>query len=183
MKKLLPISTLLALALALPGVAHAETEAEAMTTAIKHAATDGLSGPLTIQSSGPVSRAQAHAVLYQEPVSSTTPSSTAFPFVLNSSSPFAPNVPVPPHVTMGKVRYLAVTISPGWVEETFSSNPISLASLGTVVTVDLSSTQASTASKSCQVDRLLVNALGSKRLHTRLASAQHSLKKCKAKHR
>ncbi len=116
-------------------------------------------------------------------MSPETLSVTAFPFVLSSGSPFSPNVPLPPKVSMGQVKYLAVTISPGWVEETFSSNPISIASLGTVVTVDLATPRAVASAKgSCEVNDLLVKALGRKHLHARLASAQHSLKKCQAKH-
>jgi len=181
MRKLLSMSLLLALAL--PAVAHGETgEAEAMTTAIGRAASAGLAGPMTVQSSGPVSRARAHAVLYSEPVSPTIPTSTAFPFVLNGNSTFEANVPVPRGASLPPMRYLAVTISPGWVEETYSPHPISIAKLGTVVTVSISRTQAVTAAQSCHVDQLLMSALGRKHLGGRLARAQRSLKKCETKH-
>lgn len=182
MKNLLLISTLLVLAL--PAVAHAETgEAEAMTTAISHATGAGLTGPLTIQSSGPVSRARAHAVLYEEPVSPTIPTSTSFPFVLSNGSTFSPNVPLPPGAHLGPERYLAVTISPDWIEETFSPHPLSIAALGTVVTLNVSSSEAATASKGCHVEALLTDALAARHLGARHARAVKSLRACETSHR
>jgi hypothetical protein len=63
MRKLLLFASMLA-TLALPAVAHAElSEAEAMGSAIEHATAAGLTGPLTIQSSGPSTRARAQQVL------------------------------------------------------------------------------------------------------------------------
>jgi hypothetical protein len=157
-----------------------------MATAINHATIAGLTSPMTIESSGPVSRARAHAVLYEEPVSSTIPATTAFPFLMNSgSTSFSPNVPVPPGGRVGPERYLAVTVSASdWIEETFSPRPLSIASLGTVVTVDLSSAQAvASAKQPCELDGLLTQALGRKHLHARLARARLSLKKCEAHHK
>ena len=180
MRKLIFISAFVALAL--PAVAHAETgEAEAMTTAVRRAATAGLTGGLEIQSSGPVSLARARNV-FEPGNSGPDPAATGYPFVLSDGSTFHANVPLPPKAHLAPQRYLAVTISEDWIEETLSPAPISIASLGTVVTVNLSATEASTASRSCHVAQLLVSALGRKHLHVRLASAQHSLKKCEAKH-
>jgi hypothetical protein len=181
MRKLLFISTFVALAL--PAVAHAETgEAEAMTTAIRRAASAGLTGPLEIQSSGPVSLARARAVLNHEPVSPTAPTSTGFPFVLSAGSTFEANVPVPRGRHLEPERYLAVTISEKWLEETFSPNPISIAALGTVVTVNLSSSEATTASKGCHVQGLLTDALAARHLGARHARAVQSLRACEARH-
>jgi hypothetical protein len=182
MRRLLLISMLFTLAL--PAIAHAEMgEAEAMATAINHAAIAGLTGPLTIQSSGPVSRARAHAVLYEEPVSSTIPATTSFPFLLNSGSTFSPNVPVPRGRHMGPERYLAVTVSTDWIEETFSPHPLSIAALGTVVTVNLSSSEATTASRGCHLQALLTDALAARHLGARHARAVRSLRACDARHR
>jgi hypothetical protein len=182
MKKLLFISTLVALAL--PAVARAEVgEAEAMTTAIRRAASAGLTGPLKIQSSGPVSLARARAVLDHEPVSPTAPTSTSFPFVLSSGSTFEANVPVPRGRHLEPERYLAVTISEKWLEETFSATPISIAELGTVVTVNLSSSEAATASRGCRVEALLTDALAARHLGARNARALRSLRACEARHR
>jgi hypothetical protein len=176
------ISTLVALAL--PAVAQAEVgEAEAMTTAIRYASNTGLTGPLEIQSSGPVQLARAQTILNHEAPNPAPPPTTAFPFVFKSSSPFEPHVPVPRGGHLHVMSYLEVTISPVSLGVNLSPTPISIAPLGTVVTVDLSSDQATASTRgSCQVDQLLVTALGRKHLHARLASAQHSLARCEAKH-
>jgi hypothetical protein len=181
MRRLFIISMLFALAL--PAVAQAQVgEAEAMTKAVQRAATAGLSGPLTVQSSGAVSLARSRDVL-EHGNSGPNPTEIGYPFVLSGESPFHANVPLPRGAHLGPERYLAVTISGDWIEETFSPNPISLTSLGAVVTIDLSSTEAVASAKgSCEVDGLLASALSRKHLHARLARAQHSLKECEAKH-
>ncbi len=95
---------------------------------------------------------------------------------------FGPAAPLPPRAHLPAMRYLEVTISETWTNETFSPDPISIAPLGTVITVNMSASQATASVKgSCQVDGLLVQALGRKHLHARLASAQRSLKKCEAR--
>jgi hypothetical protein len=152
-----------------------------MTTAVRRAATAGLTGALTIQSSGPVSLSRARDVL--EPGNSgPDPTATGYPFVLSNGSTFHANVPLPPKAHLGPERYLAVTISEDWGEETFSSAPISIASLGTVVTVNLSPTEAATASRGCHVETLLTNALAARHLGARHARAVRSLRACEAHH-
>jgi hypothetical protein len=172
LKRLLIISMTIA-AFACPATASAAMgEAEALNLAIHFAAAENLTGALTIQSVGAVTVGREESVI--DP-SLTTPdaSSAAYPFVLSDGSPFPSNA--------GPWRYAAITIKEVGIEETFAANPISLASLGTVVTINVSATQATAAAKgSCQVDGLLVKALGRKHLHARLARAQHSLKVCEA---
>jgi hypothetical protein len=170
MKRLLIISMTIA-AFACPATASAAMgEAEALNLAIHFAAAENLTGALAIQSVGAVTVGREESVI--DP-SLTTPdaSSEAYPFVLSDGSPFPSNV--------GPWRYAAITIKEVGIEETLAANPISLASLGTVVTIKVSATQAA-AKGSCQVDGLLVKALGRKHLHARLARAQHSLKVCEA---
>jgi hypothetical protein len=181
MKRLFFVAMLLALGL--PAVAQAEVgEAEAMTKAVQRATVVGLSAPLTVESSGASSLARSRDVLEHGNNSGADPTETGYPFVLHGNSTFHANVPLPRKVHLAPERYLAVTISEDWLEETLSDAPISIAALGTVVTVDISSTQATASSKgSCDVDALLVQALGRKHLHARLARAQRSLAKCEAR--
>jgi hypothetical protein len=182
MRRLLLISTLLTLAL--PAIAHAEMgEAEAMATAIEHAVGNGLTGPLTIQSSGQSTRARAQQVLEPGDSGGQNLTATAYPFVLSSGSTFSPNVPLPPRGHMGPERYLAVTVAEAWINETFSPNPISIAALGTVVTVNLSSSEATTASRGCRIQTLLTDALAARHLGARHARAVRSLRVCEARHR
>jgi hypothetical protein len=180
MRRLFIISMLFTLAL--PAVAQAEMgEAEAMTKAVQHAATVGLSGPLTIQSSGATSLARTRAV-FEPGNSGPNPTEAGYPFVLHGNSTFNANVPLPRKARLGPERYMAVTISEDWYEETLSDSPISIASLGTVVTVNISGTQAAASAKgSCELDRLLVHALARRHLHARLARAQRSLGKCEVR--
>jgi hypothetical protein len=183
MRKLLLISTLLTLAL--PAIAHAEMgEAEAMATAINHAAIAGLTGPLRIQSSGQSTRARAQQVLEPGDSGGQNLTATAYPFVLSSGNgtTFNASAPVPHGRHLPAMRYLEVTISEPWTNETFSPNPISIAALGTVVTVNISSSEASTASRGCHVQALLTDALAARHLGARHARAVRSLRACEARH-
>jgi len=178
MRKLLIVPMFLA-ALAFPAGASAATgEAEAMAQAIHFAAAANLTGALTIQSVGPVTLGREQSVL-SPGLTSPNESSTVYPFVLTDGGLFP--APTETGGRFGPYRYAAITITEGGFEESLAANAISLAPLGTVVTVNVSATQATAAAKgSCQVDGLLVKALGRKHLHARLARAQHSLKVCEA---
>jgi hypothetical protein len=177
MRRLLIIPLFLVV-LAFPtGASAAIGEAEALNSAIHFAAAENLTGALTIQSVGAVTVGREQSVISP---GLTTPnaSAMAYPFVLSNGSPFPVSAP---GGRVGPARYAAITILEGGIEETFAANPISLAPLGTVVTINVSATQATAAANgSCQVDGLLVKALGRKHLHARLARAQHSLKVCEA---
>jgi hypothetical protein len=184
MRKLLLFASMLA-TLALPAVAHAElSEAEAMGSAVQHAVAAGLTGPLTIQSSGQSTRARAQQVLEPGDTGGQDLTATAYPFVLSSGNgtTFNASAPVPHGAHLAPMRYLALTISEAWTNETFSPNPISIASLGTVVTVNLSSTEATTASRGCHVQALLTDALAARHLGARHARAVRSLRACEARH-
>jgi hypothetical protein len=180
MRRLLIIPLFLA-ALAFPtGASAAIGEAEALNSAIRFAAAENLTGTLTIQSVGAVTVARAESVISPGEMSPGG-SATAYPFVLTNGSLFPANAPTEAGGRIGPFRYAAITISEANTEESLSPRPISIAPLGTVVTINVSATQATAAAKgSCQVDGLLVKALGRKHLHARLARAQHSLEVCEA---
>lgn len=178
------VSVIALLFVAVPAQA-AVNEAEALTAAIKQAVGKGYSGTLEVSSPGAASFGRARAIFGAEGGGANPLDETAYTFMFNGSSGFVPSVPVPPKTRLEPAKYLAVIIAPDGGREYLYAGPTAppIAQLGTVVTLTLSSSQASTASRSCKVDELLATALRRKHLHARLASAEHSLQTCKARHK
>ncbi len=165
------------------------SEAEALTTAVSKAAHYGLkSGQLQIGSSGVTLFDRARSVFYtgNETVTGGGSNTPAYPFVLTNGGTFDPLIHHPPGDGLPPVKYLGLLIgtTPNELTEVYLGETApAIGELGTVVTITLPSTEATAASGSCHVDQLLVTALGRKHLGARLASAQHSLKACEARHR
>jgi hypothetical protein len=172
------------LSVAVPAQA-AVNEAEALTVAIRQAVGKGMTGSVEVSSPGAASFGRARALFGAEGGSVNPLDETAYTFLFTSASGFTPSVPVPRGRTVNPSQYLATVIAPNGGLEYLYAGPTApaIAELGTVVTLDLSSSQASTASRSCKVDELLTTALRRKHLHARLASAEHSLKACMARHK
>jgi hypothetical protein len=182
--------TLLSLGGSMAVAQAAVSEAEALTTAIVHAGGVGMkSGGLQISSSGASTRSLVHSVFYLNEGGSVPASGAqtpSFPFVLTSSRAFTPNNPSRPGREPHPAKFFAevVDANTGYVGEEFFgpyAPPIEL--LGTVVTLNLTSSEASAASTSCHVTALLVAALARKHLRARHLSAARALSACEARHR
>jgi hypothetical protein len=175
--------------IALPSVAvpaqAAVDEAEALTVAIRQAVGKGYNGSLEVSSPGAASYGRARAIFGAEGGSVNPLEETAYTFLFSGGSGFVPSVPVPRKEHLNPAKYLAVIIAANGGLEYLYAGPTAppIAQLGAVVTLTLSSSQPSTASRSCKVDELLTTALRRKHLHVRLASAQHSLNTCRARHK
>jgi hypothetical protein len=179
------VSVIALLLVAVPAQAAVNDEAEALTVAISQAVGKGYSGSLEVSSPGAASFGRARAIFGAEGGGANPLEETAYTFMFYRAGGFVPSVPVPPKTHLNPAKYLAVIIAPDGGLEYLYAGPTAppIAQLGTVVTLTLSSSQASTASRSCKVDELLATALRRKHLHSRLASAEHSLQTCKAHHR
>ena len=166
----------------------AVAEAEALTTAIHHAGAVGLkSGAVQISSSGPIQFVRSRFVFNGgEGGLGGNPQAISFPFVLAGDGTFEPNIPSPPGRTLPQSKYLGVIVdsaSNDIEDEYFGPTPPPLEQLGTVVTINLTSSEAATASTSCHVDQLLTAALARKHLGARRYRAAQSLRRCEARHR
>jgi hypothetical protein len=165
------------------------SEAEALTTAIVRAGGVGMkSGGLQISSSGASTRGLIHSVFYLNEGGSVPASGAqtpSYPFVLTSSGTFTPNNPSRPGREPHAAKFFGevVDADTGYVGEEFFgpyAPPIEL--LGTVVTINLTSGEAATASRSCHVYQLLTAALARKHLGARHRSAARALSACEARH-
>ncbi len=173
---------------AAPAVA-ATSEAEALTTAVAQATPNGLTtGPLVASSAGRAEYSRVQSVFYSGEVTPGGPKSSAptYAFVMTNGSTFEPNVPTPRGRSLPPERYLGLGVdaATGLVTQAyFGLTAPPIAKIGPVVTIDITRNQATAASTTCNVDALLVAALRRKHFGARLASAEHSLGVCKARHR
>jgi predicted secreted protein len=178
------VALLASLAVAVPAQA-AIGEAEALTAASAQAYAKGMNtGSIEVSSPGAAPYGRARAVFGAEGGSVNPLDETAYTFLFTNGGTFAPDVPVPYGHTIKPTKYLGLILGPTGGPEYVYAGPTAppIATLGTVVTVKLSSSQASAAARTCKVDELLASALARKHLHTRLASAERSLRACNARH-
>jgi hypothetical protein len=181
------VGMLIVLVVNAPAVAQgAASEAEALTSALHYATTVGgkPGGSIQVQSSGPVPFNHAQAVFNEDEGNLLQSSSeaTSFPFVLMSTEGlFKPNLSHPPGRKIPSDKYLSLIVDANTdsvVSLTLSPMPVPIERLGPIVTINLTSSQAATASRSCHVDQLLVAALARKHLGTRQHSAIRALDRC-----
>ncbi len=166
----------------------AVAEAEALTTAIHYTGAVGRkSGGLQITSSGAIPFSRAQEVFGGE-VGPVGPSgAVSFPFVFSSAGhTFQANLPSPPGREAPSGRYLGLIVdaSSNRVDEIYiGPTPPPIGQLGTVVTVNLTSSEAAAASASCRVEELLTASLSRKHLGARHRSAARALGACQARRR